>query len=289
MSSPSGPFDIPALLAERGVDLETLGAAYLILIATAVLTVAAFYAARSQLVVSPNRGSRDYGIYAASALATLLIAIVLENEALPAGSATLHYAFVPQIVALLSLHVWISYRLEPWLVTLGASATAATIVVGVLLGVATDLVGAAYWVALSLLGALLAFLWWKAISTQRAFVNASSIYLASKETLGTATVPQKPWLGLPQWVALVAASLGVGVANSLLQGRGLEELPAVEVVAASGLLLFVTALVCAVPAGAYWLARKAWMPELTRFVWLAWMLVGFALTYGNYLSSLAPA
>jgi hypothetical protein len=288
MSSPTGPFDIPALLAERGVDLETLGAAYLILIATAVLTVAAFYAARSQLVVSPNRGSRDYGIYAASALVTLLIATVLENEALPAGSATLHYAFVPQIVALLSLHVWISYRLEPWLVTLGASATAATIVVGVLLGVATDLVGAAYWVALSLLGALLAFLWWKAVSTQRAFVNASSIYLASKETLGTATVPQKPWLGLPQWVALVAASLGVGVANSLLQGRGLEELPAVEVVAASGLLLSVTALVCAVPAGAYWLTRKAWMPELTRFVWLAWMLVGFALTYGNYLSSLAP-
>jgi len=289
MSSPTGSFDLAASFTERGIDLATLGAAYLILIVTAVLTVAAFYAARSQLVVSPNRGSRDYGIYAASALATLLIAVVLENESLPAGSATLHYAFVPQIVALLSLHAWISYRLEPWLVTLGASATAATIVVGVLLGVSTDLVGGAYWVALSLLGALLAFLWWKAISTKRAFVNASSIYLASKETLGTATLPQKPWLGLPQWVALVAASLGVGAANSLLRGRGLEELPAVEVVAASGVLLFVTALVCAVPAGAYWLTRKAWMPELTRFVWLAWMLVGFALTYGNYLRSLAPA
>ena len=289
MSSPTGSFDLAASFTERGIDLATLGAAYLILIATAVVTVAAYYAARSQLVVSPNRGSRDYGIYAASALATLLIAIVLENESLPAGSATLHYAFVPQIVALLSLHAWISYRLEPWLVTLGASAAAATIVVGVLLGVATDLVGGAYWVALSLLGALLAFLWWKAISTKRAFVNASSIYLASKETLGTAIAPQKPWLGLPQWVALVAASLGLGVANSLLRGRGLEELPAVEVVAASGVLLFVTAAVCAVPAGAYWLTRKAWMPELTRFVWLAWMLVGFALTYGNYLSSLAPA
>jgi hypothetical protein len=289
MSSPTGSFDLAALFAERGIDLETLGAAYLILIATAVLTVAAFYTARSQLVVSPNRGSRDYGIYAASALITLLIAIILENESLPAGSATLHYAFVPQIVALLSLHAWISYRLEPWLVTLGASAAAATIVVGALLGVATDLVSAAYWIALALLGALLAFLWWKAISTQRAFVNASSIYLASKETLGTATLPQKPWLGLPQWVALVAASLGLGVANSLLRGRGLEELPAIEVAAASVLLLFVTALVCAVPAGAYWFTRKAWMPELTRFVWLAWIVVGFALTYRNYLSSLTPA
>jgi hypothetical protein len=289
MSSPTGSVDVAAWFAERGIELETLGAAYLVLIATAVLTVGAFYAARSQLVVSPNRGSRDYGIYGASALATLLIAIVLENESLPTGSATLHYAFVPQIVALLSLHAWVSYRLEPWLVTLAASATAATIAVGLLLGVATDLVGAAYWVALALLGALLAFLWWKAISTKRAFVNASSIYLASKEALGASTVPQKPWLGLPQWVALVAASLGLGVANSLLRGRGLEELPAVEVVAASGQLLFVTALICAVPAGAYWLMRKAWMPELTRLVWLAWMLVGFALTYGNYLSSLAPA
>src|SRR5688500_15818691 len=104
----SSPIDLAASFAERGIDLATLGAAYLVFIATAVLTVAAFYTARSQLVVSPNRGSRVYGIYVASALATLLIAIVLENESLPTGSATLHYAFVPQIVALLSLHVWIS-------------------------------------------------------------------------------------------------------------------------------------------------------------------------------------
>ena len=289
MSSSTGSFDLAALFAERGVELTTLGAAYLILIATAVLTVLAFYTARSQLVISPNRGSRDYGIYASWALATLLIAIVLENESLPAGSATLHYAFVPQIVALMSLHVWISYRLEPWLVTLGASAAAATIAIGALLGVTTDLVGPAYWVALSLLGVLLAFLWWKAISTQSAFVNASSIYLQSKDTLGTASAPQKPWLGLPQWVGLIAASLGLGVANALLQGRAIEELPALEVAAESGLLMAVTALVCVVPAGAYWFTRKAWMPELTRFVWLAWIVVGFALTYGNYLSSLAPA
>jgi hypothetical protein len=289
MSSSTGSFDLAALFAERGVDLATLGAAYLIFIATVVLTVLAFYTARSQLVISPNRGSRDYGIYVSSALATLLIAVFLENESLPAGSATLHYAFVPQIVALMSLHVWISYRLEPWLVTLGASATAATITVGALLGLTTNLVGPAYWVALSLLGALLAFLWWKAISTQRGFVNASSIYLASKETPGTGAAPQKPWLGLPQWVALIAASLGMGVANSLLQGRGLEELPAVDVAAESGLLLAVTALVCVVPAGAYWVTRRAWMPELTRFVWLAWIVVGFALTYSTYLNSLAQA
>jgi hypothetical protein len=284
----SSSIDLAAFFAERGVDLATLGAAYLILIATAVLTVAAFYTARSMLVISPNRGSRDYGIYVTSALAAVLSAIVLENEVLPPGGATLHYAFVPQIVVLLSLHVWISARLEPWLVTLGAAATAATVAVGMLLGVATGAVGPAYWVALSLLGALLAFLWWKAVSTQRAFVNASSIYLASKETLGSAIAPQKPWLGLPQWVALVAASLGLGVANSLLQGGKLEELPAVEVAAESGTLLIVTVLICAVPAGAYWLTRKAWMPELTRFVWLAWIVVGFALTYGNYLNSLAP-
>ena len=285
--SPTGTFDLAALFAERGLGLATLGAAYLVFILTAVLTAAGFYTARSQLVISPNRGSRDYGIYVSSALAALLIAIVLENESLPKGSATLHYAAVPQIVALLSVHVWISYRLEPWLVTLGAAATAATIVVGTVLGLATDLLRPAYWIALALLGGLLAFLWWKAISTQRAFVHASSIYMASKETLGTATTPQKPWLGLPQWVGLVAASVGLGVANSLLQGRGLEELPAIDVAAESGLLLFATALVCAVPAGAYWLMRKAWMPELTRFVWLAWLVIGFALTYGNYLTSLA--
>jgi hypothetical protein len=174
-------------------------------------------------------------------------------------------------------------------VTLGAAATAATIVVGAALGFGTSLLGPPYWIALLLLASLLGFLWVKAISTQRAFVKASSIYVGSKEAPGPAALPQRPWLGLPQWVALIAASIGLGVANSLLRGRGLEEIPAVEVAAESGLLLVATALVCAVPAVSYWLARKAWMPELTRFVWLAWIVVGFALTYGNYLNSLVQA
>jgi hypothetical protein len=253
------------------------------------VTVAAFFAARKLLVVSPNRGSRDYGIYVSLALAALLIATVLENESLPAGSATLHYALVPQLIILLGAHLSIWRRQEPWLVTLGAAAAAATLVVGAVVGLGTELLGAAHWTTMLVLAGLLAFLWRKAISTQRAFVNASSIYIGSKETPGTAAVPQKPWLGLAQWVALVGASVALGVGNSLLRGRGLEEIPAVEVAAESGLVLLVTALVCAVPAVSYWMTRKAWMPELTRFVWLAWIVVGFALTYGNYLSSLSRA
>ena len=289
MSSPTGSFDPLASLAARGVDLTTLGAAYLALLATVAVTIAAFLAARKLLVISPNRGSRDYGIYVSLALAVLSIAIVLENESLPAGSATLHYVVMPQLVMLLGLHVWIWRRQEPWIVALGAAATAATILVGAAIGLGTQLLEPAYAIALLLLAALLAFLWHKAISTQRAFVNASSIYIASKEARGAATAPQKPWLGLAQWVALVAASLGLGLANSLLRGRGLEEIPAVEVAAESGLLLGATALVCAVPAIGYWLTRKRWLPELTRFVWLAWMVVGFAMTYDNYLSSLSRA
>jgi hypothetical protein len=289
MSSPTGSFDLAAPLVERGVSLATLGAAYLIFIATAAVTAAAFYAMRSLLVISPNRGTRDYGIYVSWTLATLLIAMVLENESLPLGSATLHYVLVPQLVALMALHAKIWHRQEPWLVALGAAATAATVAVGVVVGLATGLLRPAYSVALLVLAAVLGFLWWKAVSTQRGFVKARSIYASSKEMLGAAAAPQKPWLGLPQWVGLIAASIALGVANSLLRGRGLEEVPAFEVAAESGLLLAVTAIVCAVPAVAYWVTRKAWMPELTRFVWLAWIVVGFALTYGNYLSSLARA
>ena len=289
MSSPLGSFDVPAEFAERGIDLAALGAAYLVFLATVLATIGAFYAARSLLVVSPNRGSRDYGIYVSSLLAALSIAIVLENEFLPPGSATLHYVFVPQMAALLGLHLFVWRRQEPWLVALAGSASAATVLVGALLGLATDLLVPAYWIALLVLTGLLVFLWLKAVSTQRAFVRASSIYLSSKETADTTTAPQKPWLGLPQWVALVAASVGVGIANSLLRGRGLEEIPALEVAAESALLLLVTGFVSGVPAAGYWITRKTWMPELTRFVWLAWIVVGFALTYGNYLTSLGRA
>ena len=289
MASLTDSFDVSTLFAERGIDLATLGAAYLVLLATSALTIAVFFAMRSLLVVSPNRGSRDYGIYVSWTLAALLIAIVLENELLPADGATLHYVIVPQLAALMGLHLKIWHRQEPWLVALGGAATTATIGVGALLGLTTSLLGPAYWIALLVLAALLVFLWLKAVSTQRGFVKASSIYLSSKETRGAAAAPQKPWLGLPQWVALLVASGALGVANSLLRGRALEEIPMFEVAAGSGLLLGVTALVCAVPAATYWLTRKTWMPELTRFVWLAWIVVGFALTYGNYLSSLAQA
>jgi hypothetical protein len=289
MSSPTGSFDPLTSLAARGIDLAALGAAYLALLATAALTLAAFFAIRHLLVISPNRGSRDYGIYVSLTLAALSIAIVLENESLPAGSATLHYVVMPQLVALMGLHLWIWRRQEPWVVALGAAATIATILVGGLVGIGTELLGPAYWVTLLALVGLLGFLWRKAVSTQRGFMNASSIYVGSKEALDAAAAPQKPWLGLPQWVALIGASVGLGLANSLLRGRGIEEIPAVEVAAESTLLLVVTVLVCAVPAISYWVTRKAWMPELTRFVWLAWIVVGFALTYGNYLSSLTRA
>jgi hypothetical protein len=284
--SRGGPFDLVGLFHDRGLDLAALGGAYLVVLVTVVATIAVFYAARHLLVISPNRGARDYAIYVSLALAALFVAIVLENETLPKGTATLHYAAVPQLLLLLGLHLTVWQRQEPWLVALGGSAAAATVLVGALLGLTTSLIGPAYWVAFALLTALLVFLWRKAIFTQRAFVTASSIYMSSKETLDAAAAPQKPWLGVRQWAALVTASISLAVANALLRGRTLEEIPAVDVATDSGLLLLVTTIVCAVPAASYWLTRKAWMPELTRFVWLAWIVVGFALTYGNYLSSI---
>lgn len=289
MAAMLGSFDFPAELALRGLTLTALGAAYLLLLATAAATALLFAAARHMTVISPNRGARDYGLYVAAALALLLTATALENELLPAGTASLHYAFVPQVVLLLALHVAIARRQEPWLVALGAAACAASLAVGVAVGLAAGDVGIAYGIAAVVLAALLGRLLHTSVSTQRGFASAQSIYVGSKETLGAKPGPQKPWLGLPQWIALVAASAALAACNSVLRGRGIEEIPALEVASESGLLLLVTLLVCAVPAGSYWFARKAWMPELTRFVWLTWLVVGFAFTYGNYLGSLRGA
>ena len=289
--SATGWFDFPSFFRDRGVDLAALGGAYLILLATLILTIAAFFAVRRLLLISPNRGTRDYGIYVSLTLATLLIAIVIENESLPSGGATLHYVAVPQLLLLLALHLAIWRRQDPWLIALGAGAVAATIGVGAALGLTTSLLGPAYGIVLLVLASLLGFLWLKAVSTQRGFMKATSIYVGTKEALDTdpSASPQKPWLGLTQWALLIAASVALAVANSLLRGAAIEEIPAVDVAAESGLLLLVTALVCAVPAVGYWMTRKAWMPELTRFVWLAWIVVGFALTYGNYLDSFAAS
>ena len=285
MSTPIGAF--LGSLASRGLDFASLGAAYLVVLTTVLLTAGAFIAARHYLVVSPNRWTRDHGVYVSWLLATLLIATVLENESLPHGSATTHYAAVPQLLLLLGLNAWIWKRQEPWLVALGAAANAATIVLTVALALTTRLIGAAYVATALVLAALLVLLWVKAVSTKSQFLHADTIYIASKETLDAVVAPQKPWLGLPQWAALIAASIGLAVGNSLLRGAALEQIPATEVAGESLLLLGVTAVVSAVPAATYWLLRKAWMPELTRLVWLAWLVIGFAFTYGNYLTRLS--
>jgi hypothetical protein len=281
MPSPTGA--LSPLLVSRGIGLAALGVAYLIFLATALLTTGGFVAVRHYLVISPNRWARDYGIYACWLITALLIAIVLENELLPRGSATTHYVAIPQLLVLLGLHAWIWKRQDPWLVGLGASAAAATIVMTAVTVLGTRLHGAAYGVTAVMLAILLTLLWRQAVSTKHGFLT-SSIYIGSKETLDATTAPQTPWLGLPQWVALVVASVALAVGNSLLKGAALEAIPATEVATQSLLQLSTTVSVSAIPAAGYWLMRRAWMPELTRFVWLAWMVVGFAFTYGNYLS-----
>jgi hypothetical protein len=286
METLAGAFDLTAALQSRGVDFVALGGAYLVFIASCVATAAVFFAARTHLVVAPNRQARDYAQYVSVVLLTLLIATALENELLPASVPTLRYVAYPQILFLLVLHLWMYYRQEPWIIELGASSIAASITVAAVAAAAANSFRIAHGVTLLVFVGLLAFLWRQAISTKRAFQTADSIYIRSKENLDAAVAPQKPWLGLPHWAALVVASVLLAIVNSLLRGRGIEQIPAVDVALESALLLSVTALVCAVPATSYWIARKTWMPELTRFVWLVWIVVGFAFTYGNYLTSL---
>jgi hypothetical protein len=289
METLADAFDFTAALHARGITLASLGAAYLVFLASCVVTAAVYAAARKQLVVAPNRQSHNYALYVIAVLVTLVIATALENELSRAALPTLRYVAYPQIAFLIAAHVWIAYRTEPWTIQLGASSLIGSALVAATAAAATDSFRVAHGITLFVIAALQAFLWYGAISTKRAFVSADSIYLRSKENLDAVVAPQKPWLGVPHCAALVAASVALAIANALLRGRGLEEIPAVDVAIESGVLVLVTAFVCAVPAASYWLARKAWMPELTRFAWLAWIVVGFAFTYGNYLTNLGKA
>ena len=274
------------LLAERGITLTALGSAYLLLLTNAALATALFVMCRSKLMISPNRASRDYGLFMAVLLIALLVAATLENE-ISATPATLPYAIFPHMLLLFMVHLWIYYRQEPWLIALGASVTASMVLMVTVLAYGNSSIRLAHWVTAGVASALLIFLWVKAITTKRAFVqSAGTIYAASKEGGAGLLTPQRPWLGLPQWVALAIASLGLGVVNQLLGGVGLAQVPAVQVASQAVLLLMITSLISAVPATTYWLAHRCWMPELTRIVWIVWLVVGFAFTYGNYLLSL---
>jgi hypothetical protein len=281
--------NVSEVLARQGLSADAFGAAYFVLLGTLFLTSALFLLSRTFLVVTPNRASRDYGLYVVVVLVSIVVATVLENALLPDGAATLQYAALPQLTMLLIVHLWIYHKHEPWLVALGAAAVTGSAAALAIVAAVSKQIYLPHWLAAALLSCLLVYLWRHSISTKRAFVNAQSIYIESKEKRAKSIKPQKPWLGLPQWVALIAASIALAAINSMLRGSGLAEITAVQVLGSSAFLLSVTALVCAVPAATYWLARKHWMPELTRFAWLVWLVVGFAYTYGNFLNGLDRA
>lgn len=273
-------------LIPRGITLETLGLAYVGFWASFLLTAAIFVTLRAHLVTSPNRSSRDYGLYASVLVITLMVALVLENEILPVASVSLPYVALPQLLLMFVIHLWIYYRQEPWIIALGVASLSATTILVIALLYVTQFVRPVHWFVLPLTLGLLTFAWVRCISTKRAFLKSSSIYVASKETEADDLAVQTPWLGLGQWVALVAATIFLAVLNEILQGAAVKQIPAVEILGRSMLLLGITALVSSIPAATYWLARHAWMPQLTRFVWVVWLVVGFAFTYGNYLVSL---
>src|SRR5262245_5413037 len=108
MQALAGAFDLSAALHVRGVDLSALGAAYLLFLASLLLTLGLFTAARAYLVVAPNRFARDYAVYVTAVLTTLAVATVLENELLPSSAPALQYVAFPQLVLLITLHLWIA-------------------------------------------------------------------------------------------------------------------------------------------------------------------------------------
>ena len=276
------------LLLNRGITLAALGGAYLFLLGSFIAGAACYAASRAWLVISPNRAAQHYGLYVVVVLASLCIATVLENELVPRTQA-LPYVALPHILAVALLHWRIYCVQEPWLVAAGTAAVAGAGVAAGAVAAGGAEIQAAQWVTLAVLTALLAYLAHQSISTKRGFVTAKSIYASSKEGGAARAAPQRPWLGLAQWAALLIASVILATVNSLLRGNGIDAIPAVAVAGESMLLLAVTAAVCAIPAMIYWLAHKHWMPELTRFAWLAWLVVGFAFTYGNYLTTIGHA
>jgi len=270
-------------------DLPALGIAYLVLLGNIVVATLCFAAARAFLVVSPNPGARDYGLYVSAVLVALASSMVIENGLRQAGTPVLPYAAAPHLAILLTLHLAIYWRQTPWLVTLGASSMAGAIPVVAALGLLTQTMRLPHWIALALAAVLLIFLWRNCVSTKRSFLNADSIHTGTKELRHLAIKRQTPWLGLPQWVALAFASLALAAVNEVLRGAMPLEIPAAGIGIEATALLAITAGVSSLPAASYWLARKAWMPELTRLVWLVWLVVAFAFTYRNLLTRMLSA
>lgn len=274
------------LFAARGLGLASLGTAYLALLLNLLIAIALFLVSRAKLVITPNRAAKHYGQYVVVVIVSLLLATGLENAILPVETPTLQFAAVPHLVLILITHLWIFYRQEPWLVALGAASILGAGIVVAIFALVSDLIHPAHWLGAGLLYALLGYLWFYSISTKRGFISAQSIYIESKEERSEPPIAQKPWLGWPQWIALVTASIVLAGVNSMLRGVDLAAIPALQVLIESSFLLGTTVLVCAIPATTYWLTHKHWMPELTRFAWLVWLVVGFAFTYGNFLTGL---
>ena len=180
-------------LLSRGITLETLGLAYLGLWLSFLIGAIFFVILRANLVTSPNRSSRDYGLYASVLITTLMVAMVLENEILPVASLSLPYAALPQLLVIFVIHLWIYYRQEPWIIALGVASLSTTTLLAVGLLYAAQFVRPVHWFVLPLTAGLLIFAWVRCISTKRSFLKSSSIYASlARRTKPTMSAPRRP-------------------------------------------------------------------------------------------------
>jgi len=278
--------DLGAVQLFANINPAALGNAYLFLLISLVLSIVFFVAARMNLVVTPNHHAKNYGLYVLMVVVALAIAATLENRIVSWAEPAIGYAFFPHLFILAAIHFWIYQEQQPWLITLGAASVIGSILVAIPVALSTSNVQLVHWVAAGLLIALIAYLSYYAIATKRGFIKARSIYVDSNETI-IHKVHQRPWLGLPQWVFLTVASIALATLNASAGTGGIAAVTAVAVFIQSVILLGMTSVVCAIPAGVYWLAHRHWMPELTRFVWLVWLVVGFAFSYRNFLSGIS--
>ena len=282
-----GASDPAYAIESTRVSWAGLGVAYIFFLANLVIGGGLFVASRWKLVVSTGRGTRNYAMFVTVLTLVLMLATVLENELLQPGIEALPYEAVPNILLVFLLHLWALRFLEPWLVESGMAALTGAVIVGGVFGiVGLGTPRPAHWVIALVSCGVLIYLWIKSISTAKSFLTADSIYVNTKELQERADRDQKPWLGLPQWVALIGCSIALAVINQLLSGTDLELILATSVLFKTALLLLTTLSVSALPAAGYWYLKRQWMPELTQFVWIAWLITGFAMTYSNYLISL---
>ncbi len=269
-------------LSDPVFSWDAFGVAYAYFIACVVLAGLLYMFFRWQIVLNPGAITRRYAVAVQLIGLLYVIASILENAISDNGTSNLPYESLPLIGFVIIVHYLADREEQPAVLIFAFSLVIAIMAVGfVALSMGWVEIRPGQWVIGAVGAGMVGYTLAQTTRTKKSYIGRAAV--ERKVSMKRAIPGVRAWLSVEQWVALAVASLVVAAVTQTLAGSSLLSVPARRIFYHMVVLLGGTLIIGLLYSGLHWLLSRRSAGELAWVLWMVWILIAFASTYGMFL------